>query len=93
MEDRSLIITPKELNDRKTELTVIDVRPKEQRKEFPIEGLDAVLSENGVEINGQKVLVCQFGIVTEGMIIENELADTFSLLGGAQAWDEFYRRL
>jgi adenylyltransferase/sulfurtransferase len=35
------------------------------------------------------VLVCQFGIVTEGMIIENELDDTFSLLGGAQAWIEF----
>ena len=40
-------------------------------------------------MKGFKVLVCQFGIVTEGMIIENELDDTFSLLGGAQAWIEF----
>ena len=40
-------------------------------------------------MKGSKVLVCQFGIVTEGMIIENELDDTFSLLGGAQAWIEF----
>ena len=91
MEDSSLIITPKELNDRKSELTVIDVRPKDQQKEFPMEGLDTVVSENGAEINGQKVLVCQFGIVTEGMIIENKMDDTFSLLGGAQAWEEFYR--
>ncbi len=40
-------------------------------------------------MKGSKVLVCQFGIVTVGMIIENELVDTFSLLGGAQAWIEF----
>ncbi len=86
-----MIITPKELNERKSELTVIDVRPIDQRTEFPMEGLDTVLTGNGAGINGQKVLVCQFGIVTEGMIIENELDDTFSLLGGAQAWDEFYR--
>ncbi|MDD9879321.1 MAG: HesA/MoeB/ThiF family protein [Candidatus Marinimicrobia bacterium] len=86
-----MIITPKELNERKSELTVIDVRPIDQRTEFPMEGLDTVLIGNGAEINGEKVLVCQFGIVTEGMIIENELDDTFSLLGGAQAWDEFYR--
>ena len=86
-----MIITPKELNERKSELTIIDVRPINQRTEFPMEGLDTIISENGAEINGEKVLVCQFGIVTEGMIIENELDDTFSLLGGAQAWDEFYR--
>jgi adenylyltransferase/sulfurtransferase len=86
-----MIITPKELNEQKSELKVIDVRPKEQREEFPMEGLKTIVSENGAEINGQKVLVCQFGIVTEGMIIENELEDTFSLLGGAQAWDEYYR--
>lgn len=86
-----MIITPKELNERKSELTVIDVRPIDQRTEFPMEGLDTIISENGAGINGEKVLVCQFGIVTEGMIIENEMDDTFSLLGGAQAWDEFYR--
>lgn len=86
-----MIITPKELNERKSELTVIDVRPMLQRTEFPVEGLDTIISENGTEISGEKVLVCQFGIVTEGMIIENELDGTFSLLGGAQAWDEFYR--
>ncbi len=86
-----MIITPKELTDRIDEFAVIDVRPDEQRNEFPLAGLKSVVSENGVlpKVDGQKVLVCQFGIVTEGMIIENELDDTFSLLGGAQAWDEF----
>ena len=34
--------------------------------------------------------MCQFGIVTEGIIIENRLLDTFSLLGGIEAWNAFY---
>ena len=37
----------------------------------------------------EKVLICQFGIVTEGIIIEQDLNNTFSLLGGAQAWELF----
>jgi adenylyltransferase/sulfurtransferase len=86
-----MIITPKELNDREYELTVIDVRPKSQRNEFPLVGLETLVSEDGFisNVEGLTVLVCQFGIVTEGMIIENELADTYSLLGGAQSWNEF----
>jgi len=86
-----MIITPKELYDRISELTVIDVRPEYQRVEFPLQGLDTIVSEDGIlpKIKSSKVLICQFGIVTEGMIIENDLIDTFSLLGGAQAWNEF----
>ena len=86
-----MIITPKELYDRISEFTVIDVRPEIQRSEFPMDGVDTIISKNGSipNIEGLKVLVCQFGIVTEGMIIENELDDTYSLLGGAQAWIEF----
>ena len=86
-----MILTPKELHDRKGEFTVVDVRSKKQIAEFPMDGLETI-SSNGRSIpnmKGSKVLVCQFGIVTEGMIIENELDDTFSLLGGAQAWIEF----
>ena len=86
-----MIITPNELNDRKGEFTVVDVRSEKQINEFPMDGLKTINS-NGESIpnmKGSKVLVCQFGIVTEGMIIENELDDTFSLLGGAQAWIEF----
>ena len=42
------------------------------------------------ETNNKLVLMCQFGIVTEGIIIENRLLDTFSLLGGIEAWNAFY---
>ena len=86
-----MILTPKELHDRKGEFTVVDVRSEKQISEFPMDGLETITFNAGSipNMKGSKVLVCQFGIVTEGMIIENELDDTFSLLGGAQAWIEF----
>ena len=86
-----MILTPKELHDRKGEFTVVDVRSEKQITEFPIDGLETITSNGGSirNMKGSKVLVCQFGIVTEGMIIEYGLDDTFSLLGGAQAWIEF----
>lgn len=86
-----MILTPKQLHDRKGEFTVVDVRSEKQINEFPMDGLKTINSNGGSisDMKGSKVLVCQFGIVTEGMIIENELDDTFSLLGGAQAWIEF----
>ena len=87
-----MIITPKELNGRLDDFTVIDIRPTDQRMQFPLIGLNPIVSNNALvpEMDGKRVLICQFGIVTEGMIIEKDLDDTFSLLGGAQAWDEFY---
>jgi len=86
-----MILTPKELHDRKDEFIIVDVRSEKQITEFPMDGLETITSNGGSipNMKGSKVLVCQFGIVTEGMIIENELDDTFSLLGGAQAWIEF----
>lgn len=86
-----MIITPKELHERQSEFSVIDIRSESQRKEFPMDGIDTIISKDELiqNIEGEKVLVCQFGIVTEGIIIENELKDTFSLLGGVQAWIEF----
>ena len=86
-----MILTPKELHDRKGEFTVVDVRSEKQITEFPMDGLETITSNGGSipNMKGSKVLVCQFGIITEGMIIQNELVDTFSLLGGAQAWIEF----
>ena len=86
-----MILTPKELHDRKGEFTIVDVRSEKQINEFPMDGLETITSNGGSipNMKGSKVLVCQFGIVTEGMILENELDDTFSLLGGAQAWIEF----
>ena len=86
-----MILTPKELHECKGEFTVVDVRSEKQINEFPMDGLETITFNAGSipNMKGSKVLVCQFGIVTEGMIIENELDDTFSLLGGAQAWIEF----
>ena len=86
-----MILTPKELHKRKDEFTIVDVRSEKQITEFPMDGLETITFNGGSipNMKGSKVLVCQFGIVTEGMIIDNELDDTFSLLGGAQAWIEF----
>ncbi|SVA38614.1 uncharacterized protein METZ01_LOCUS91468 [marine metagenome] len=71
--------------------TVVDVRPADQRKEFPLAGLKPVIAEAGsIPITeNDSVLICQFGIVTEGIILERDLKNAFSLLGGVQAWDAF----
>jgi adenylyltransferase/sulfurtransferase len=89
-----MIITPQELQqwmDEGKPFTVVDIRPADQRKEFPLAGLNPVIAEaDSIPITeNESVLICQFGIVTEGLIIEQELKNAFSLLGGAQAWDEF----
>ena len=86
-----MIITPKELNDQKDDLLIIDIRPSDQRTEFPLVELNSFVcgNEELTDIKEKKVLVCQYGIVTEGLIIEQDLQNTFSLLGGAEAWNEF----
>ena len=89
-----MIITPQELQQWKDEgksFTVIDLRPAEQREEFPLDGLRSVIAELGsIPITeSESVLICQFGIVTEGIIIERELKNAFSLLGGVQAWNAY----
>ncbi len=86
-----MILTPNELSNRHTEFTVIDIRPEYQQNEFPMIGIDSIISEEGLiqNIEGKKVLVCQYGIVTEGLIIEQDLKETYSLLGGAEAWIDF----
>ena len=89
-----MIITPQELQQWKDggkSFTVIDIRPAEQREEFPLAGLSPVIAElDSIPITeNESVLICQFGIVTEGIIIERELKNAFSLLGGVQAWDAF----
>ena len=89
-----MIITPQELqqwiDDGKT-FTAVDIRPEEQRKEFPLAGLNSVIADADSlpAPENNSVLICQFGIVTEGIILERELENTFSLLGGVQAWDAF----
>ena len=86
-----MIITPKELNRQKKDLLIVDIRPGKQRIETPLNGLNSIVCDNGKvsNIQEEKVLVCQYGIVTEGMIIEDDLKNTYSLLGGAEAWNEY----
>ena len=86
-----MIITPQELqqwlNEEKI-FTVVDIRPDDLRSEFPLSGLHPIIVETD-EIpvyENKTILVCQFGIVTENIIVEQSLDNTFSLLGGAQAW-------
>ena len=83
-----MIITPEALNEQKNDFTIIDIRSDEERENFPLLGLDTILSsyDQNIDVAGKKVLICQFGIVTEGMIIEKKINNAFSLLGGAQAW-------
>ncbi len=91
-----MIITPEKLKkwlDNDKNFTLLDTRPKDQIKQSPIKELKCIIGNpNSIDqIKGDKVLVCQFGIVTEGMILENELQNSFSLLGGVQAWNEFIK--
>ncbi|HIA23188.1 MAG TPA: hypothetical protein EYN76_02010, partial [Candidatus Marinimicrobia bacterium] len=89
-----MIITPQELKlwiDEGKPFIVVDFRPKVQRRESPLSGLNAVIADADTipMCDGEIVLVCQFGIVTEEIIVNKDLDDTFSLLGGAQAWEAF----
>ena len=91
-----MIITPEKLKkwlDIKKKFTLVDTRPKNQIEQYPIKKLKYVIgSPNSIDkIKGDKILVCQFGIVTEGMILENDLQNSYSLLGGVQAWNEFIK--
>ena len=94
MENVIMIVTPHELQswiDEEKTFTVIDIRTKEQREKSQLAGLNPVVSIPDAipKTQNEKVLICQFGIVTEGIIIEQDLNNTFSLLGGAQAWELF----
>ena len=89
-----MIVTPHELQrwiDEEKTFSVIDIRTKEQREKSQLAGLNPVVSIADAipKTQDEKVLICQFGIVTEGIIIEQNLNNTFSLLGGAQAWELF----
>ena len=86
-----MIITPQELYNRKSEFIVLDTRLEEEAIQFPMSGIETIgIKDVSIpKMEGTKVLVCQYGILTEGIIIQQELENTFSLLGGAQAWIEF----
>ena len=73
-----MIVTPKELekwSKSGKDLTVLDIRPKKQIREFPLVKLNHIKGTPDTikNLEGEIVLICQFGIITEGMIIENNL--------------------
>ena len=89
-----MIITPQELQqwiDDSKNFIAVDNRPEDQRKEIPLAGMNAVIANaDSIPFTvNESVLFCQFGIVTEGIILERGLENTFSLLGGVQAWEEY----
>ena len=90
-----MIITPHELQqwvsaDRS--FTAADIRPEEQRYHFPISGLEAITT-SAEDLPFRKkeplVLICQFGVLTEELIINQNLENTYSLLGGVQSWEAY----
>ena len=88
-----MIITPKELRgwvNEKRKFQAIDIRPEDQRCEFPLTSIKSLARDPESLPKPNKypiVLICQFGIVTEGLIIDNEWEKAYSLLGGALAWE------
>ena len=91
-----MIVTPKKLekwSKSGKDFTVLDIRPKKQIREFPLVKLNHIKGTPDTikNLEGEIVLICQFGIITEGMIIENNLNNTYSLLGGVQAWNDYLK--
>ena len=90
-----MIITPHELQqwvsaDRS--FIAADIRPEEQRYHFPISGLEAIrTSAEDLPFRKKEpiVLICQFGVLTEELIINQNLENTYSLLGGVQSWEAY----
>lgn len=92
-----MILQPEEVQrwiEKEQPFKVVDIRPEEQRIQCPLRGLQSERgSEENIPMAGDApvVLVCQFGIITEEIIAAKKLKDTYSLLGGAQAWNEYYQ--
>lgn len=89
-----LRLNPKDLNLWVKEghpFTAIDLREKEQRDKMPIIGIDYIIAnERTLPISDKDlVLICQYGLVTEGLIIEKGLRDAYSLSGGVESWNTF----
>jgi adenylyltransferase/sulfurtransferase len=86
-------ISARELDSRladSQELSVIDVRRKDQRNRWPLAGIDAESADlEGLDsrtFNHPTVMVCQFGIVTQRWLELCDLDNVYNLIGGAQAW-------
>ena len=90
-----MIITPHELQQWVSagrSFIAVDIRLEEQRHHFPISGLEAITaSADGLPTRKKEplVLICQFGILTEELIINQNLENSYSLLGGVQSWEAY----
>ena len=90
-----MIITPHELQQWVSagrSFLAADIRPEEQRHHFPISGLKAITtSAEDLPIRKKEplILICQFGVLTEELIINQNLENTYSLLGGVQSWEAY----
>ena len=90
-----MIITPHELQQWVTtgrSFIAADIRPDKQRHHFPISGLEAIIA-TAENLPARKkeplVLICQFGVLTEELIINQGLENAYSLLGGVQSWEAY----
>ena len=90
-----MIITPHELQQWVSagrSFIAADIRLEEQRHHFPISGLEAITA-SAEDLPTRKkeplVLICQFGVLTEELIINQNLENTYSLLGGVQSWEAY----
>ena len=91
-----MIVTPEEILNwinKDKNFSVIDIRQTEIQNNDPILGLKyKTANESSIpKVKNDLVLVCQYGVVTEGLIIEKKLINSYSLLGGSEAWNEFYK--
>ena len=90
-----MIITPHELQQWVSagrSFIAVDIRLEEQRHHFPISGLEAITaSADGLPTRKKEplVLICQFGVLTEELIINQNLENAYSLLGGVQSWGAY----
>lgn len=92
-----MILTPEKLQkwiDEEKSFTLVDIRPEEQRELDSIDSLKTrIVAEDELDLtimDGKPVvLVCQYGLITEQLIRESSAENVYSLLGGAQAWNEF----
>lgn len=90
-----MILTPRQFQDRldrNQSFRVLDLRAAETARTSPLAGLKAQVVDRATPIPPEDrptLLICEVGIVTEDIIEKQGLENTFSLLGGAQAWDAF----
>ena len=70
----------------------VDLRSSQLQKRSVIRFTSRLSNSNVIPKTwANLILICQYGIVTEGLILEKKLTNTYSLLGGSEAWNHFYK--